>query len=495
MAAELAASLSDGEPCVVCGSAAHPAPAEPVAQSVGEEQERAAAEVEQTAAHERERATAASREADVRLAALRERVAGRTASDLAATLALAAAERDAASSAADLLPPRTDAVAAVEAEVELLRSRLAVVEGERARLTADRKSLRAQIADRTERLMFARGSFPDVLARRTHLLDLAAALDSCAETRSTRLKAEARQAEWESTLADVAGKAGFRSPAEAIDAVRDDAVLTKLANRLAEADNRAAAARAVLAEPELAGVRPDVEIDLTAAETLAMEAAEEAEAAAVMLGAAQRRLRDVNDLADRLHQAWHDLAPVEAEYHSLAGLADVINGRGQNARKMSLRSYVLAARLAEVAVAATRRLQQMSQGRYSFVHSDAAGPRGTRGGLGLDVLDDYSGQVRPAKTLSGGESFLASLSLALGLADVVAAETGGALLDTLFIDEGFGMLDADALDQVMDTLDELRAGGRVVGLVSHVEELRQRIPVRLRVCKARSGSTLELIAD
>jgi exonuclease SbcC len=140
------------------------------------------------------------------------------------------------------------------------------------------------------------------------------------------------------------------------------------------------------------------------------------------------------------------------------------------------------------------RLQQMSQGRYSFVHSDVAGPRGTRGGLGLDVLDDYSGLVRPAKTLSGGESFLASLSLALGLADVVAAETGGALLDTLFIDEGFGTLDADTLDQVMNTLDELRAGGRVVGLVSHVEELRQRIPVQLRVRKARSGSTMELIA-
>lgn len=170
----------------------------------------------------------------------------------------------------------------------------------------------------------------------------------------------------------------------------------------------------------------------------------------------------------------------------------MVNGRGQNNRKMSLRSYVLAARLEEVAEAATHRLRRMSQGRYSFVHSDVAGPRGTRGGLGLDVLDEYSGQQRPAKTLSGGESFLASLSLALGLADVVAAETGGAVLDTLFVDEGFGTLDADTLDLVMDTLDELRAGGRVVGLVSHVEELRSRIPTRLRVRKARTGSTLEI---
>jgi exonuclease SbcC len=137
----------------------------------------------------------------------------------------------------------------------------------------------------------------------------------------------------------------------------------------------------------------------------------------------------------------------------------------------------------------------MSQGRYSFVHSDAAGARGMKGGLGIDVLDDYSGTVRPAKTLSGGESFLASLALALGLADVVAAETGGALLDTLFVDEGFGTLDAETLDIVMNVLDELRAGGRVVGLVSHVEELRQRIPTRLRVRKSRTGSTLELQAS
>src|SRR5439155_26634029 len=106
----------------------------------------------------------------------------------------------------------------------------------------------------------------------------------------------------------------------------------------------------------------------------------------------------------------------------------------------------------------------------------------------------YSGQIRPAKTLSGGETFLASLALALGLADVVAGQSGGTVLDTLFVDEGFGGLDAESLDEVMDTLDELRSGGRVGGLVCHGEELRQRIPTRLRVRKSRTGSVLELTA-
>jgi exonuclease SbcC len=161
---------------------------------------------------------------------------------------------------------------------------------------------------------------------------------------------------------------------------------------------------------------------------------------------------------------------------------------------MTLRAYVLAARLDEVARSASVRLRRMSGGRYSFVFTGDADNRRVRAGLGLRILDDYSGLARSTRTLSGGESFMASLSLALGLADVVAAESGGIPIETLFIDEGFGSLDADTLDLVMDTLDELRAGGRVIGLVSHVAEMRQRIPMRLRVRKIGIASRLELEA-
>jgi exonuclease SbcC len=285
---------------------------------------------------------------------------------------------------------------------------------------------------------------------------------------------------------------GFHDLTEALAAVRPVARTAALERALEEAAAREAGARRVL--EELADVDPEAPVELgpgLAVVDAARQAAESAVAAAVAAG---QRMREVSALAQRLRAAWAELAPREAEFAELAALTDVVNGRGQNTRRMSLRAYVLAAKLAEVALAATARLRRMSHGSYSFVHSDEAGPRGTRGGLGLDVLDDYSGLVRPAKTLSGGETFLASLALALGLADVVAGATGGVLLDTLFVDEGFGGLDADTLDEVMDTLDELRAGGRVVGLVSHVEELRQRIPVRLRVRRSRTGSVLELTA-
>jgi DNA repair protein SbcC/Rad50 len=132
----------------------------------------------------------------------------------------------------------------------------------------------------------------------------------------------------------------------------------------------------------------------------------------------------------------------------------------------------------------------MSSGRYTLHHSVARGVGDRRGGLGLQVHDGWTGDLRDPATLSGGETFYTSLALALGLADVVAHEAGGTEIDTLFVDEGFGTLDADTLDEVMDVLDQLRSGGRAVGIVSHVAELRARVPAQVHVRKTRTGSTL-----
>jgi len=123
-------------------------------------------------------------------------------------------------------------------------------------------------------------------------------------------------------------------------------------------------------------------------------------------------------------------------------------------------------------------------------HSSARGVGEVRGGLSLLVRDEWTGESRDPATLSGGETFVVSLALALGLADVVTREAGGSNIDTLFIDEGFGSLDSDTLDDVMDTLDGLRGGGRVVGIVSHVPEMRTRVVTQLRIRKERSGSSV-----
>jgi len=381
----------------------------------------------------------------------------------------------------------------LEEEAERARERLRDAEKTAAGYEHERATVGARIAERAGRLDAARGEYADVGSRRAYLLDTASRLDDLAEALAGRAGAEQRVAEQWARLDAAIAEAGFAGVDDVRDAARDDAVIERLDQDLADARAREEAQRQILADPELRDVE-DQDVAVGAAADAFTEAKDAVENAVADAHAKRRIAKDVAELAGRLRQAWTELTPAEAEFAELDALTDVVNGRGQNARKMSLRAYVLAARLEEVAVAATARLRRMSDDRFSFVHNDDGERHGKRGGLGLDVLDDYSGQVRPAKTLSGGETFLASLALALGLADVVAAETGGALLDTLFVDEGFGMLDADTLDEVMNTLDELRAGGRVVGLVSHVEELRQRIPTRLRVRKSRTGSTLELIS-
>ena len=148
---------------------------------------------------------------------------------------------------------------------------------------------------------------------------------------------------------------------------------------------------------------------------------------------------------------------------------------------MTLSSFVLAARLEEVAAAASERLLH-DDGRAAtrLAHSDAR-KGNAKAGLSLLACDSWTGVDRDTATLSGGETFLASLALALGLADVVTAEAAGTPMEALFVDEGFGTLDEETLDEVMNVLDGLRAGGRIVGIVSHVTELRQRVPAQVHV--------------
>ncbi|MGW7290932.1 AAA family ATPase [Streptomyces xiamenensis] len=212
--------------------------------------------------------------------------------------------------------------------------------------------------------------------------------------------------------------------------------------------------------------------------------------AAAADSAARTRCRELDTLSARLATQVRALAPVREEAARIARLAGLAAGTAaENTYRMRLETYVLAARLEQVAEAAGSRLYRMSAGRYQLAHSDSKATRG-RSGLGLHVLDAWTGRPRDTATLSGGESFFVSLALALGLADVVAAEAGGQRLDTLFIDEGFGSLDEQSLDEVLDVLDSLREQDRAVGIVSHVPDLRARIPTQLEVIKTARGSTV-----
>lgn len=179
----------------------------------------------------------------------------------------------------------------------------------------------------------------------------------------------------------------------------------------------------------------------------------------------------------------------EKEYGVLGTISDVANGQYPNKYGITLERFILGWLLDEITAAATERLKLMSRGRYYLQRTLDRERKNSAGGLELEVFDSYTGFSRPVTTLSGGESFLASLSLALGLADVVQSYAGGISLDTIFVDEGFGTLDPEALDFAVKTLIDLQKGGRLVGVISHVPELRERIDARLEVTPTEKGST------
>ena len=450
MRAELAAQMTDGSPCPVCGSLEHPDPVDsasfpPVRSDAEDAAFRLAGDAVQ-----------AADEAGSRVAAV-EAVIG----DLVSRLAHAgiACSVDSADAAAAL----TAAARAAQADAE------------------EREAAAARLGDAAAGLAGRQGELDEldelIAADKARLAELT-------EQRAAALaEADAAEARAERHRAELAAQLG--------DAGDLDAAINA-ATRLADALLTAAAVADLLADPDL-----DVTLDPPAPVAEAAEAASSAQqaydAANTAYGTSRHRVEQLALLRPQLEQALAALEPLRERSGQIRHLADLANGTsGANQYKMTLSSFVLAARLEEVAAAASERLLTMTAGRYSLVHSDAR-KGNAKAGLSLLACDAWTGIDRDTATLSGGETFLASLALALGLADVVTAESAGTPMEALFVDEGFGTLDEETLDEVMNVLDGLRAGGRIVGIVSHVSELRQRIPAQVHVRKGRAGSHVEII--
>ncbi|HCB07867.1 MAG TPA: SMC family ATPase [Nocardioides bacterium] len=469
MAAELAGGLAVGASCPVCGSAEHPHPAVVAAGSPDAAAERAAAKAVDIA------------KADEHLAATELR-------DLETALAVAAQ---------DISDRPVDQLRAELAE-------LGVPDGspDTDELTTERARLEAALATRCAQRDLARAEVAAVLAGHDSP-DLAtllryhqgAARTAAEAGRALDALADAARAHEEAaaSLAEALTEHGFASRADAAAAALPPDQVERAVTRLREHDRRLASVTAVLTAADAAEVEaapsPDVEA-LGAAHAAALHELGSARAVAESWAARAVRL---DDLTRRLIDALAQWQPRHDEWRLTAELSAFCEGKSADNRlQMRLSAYVLAYRLSQVVAAANERLAGMSDQRYTLEHTGRAGAGETRGGLSLLVRDDWSGESRDPATLSGGETFVVSLALALGLADVITQEAGGADLDTLFVDEGFGSLDADTLDDVLDTLDALRDGGRVVGVVSHVAEMRDRIPCQLVVTKARGGSTLSV---
>jgi DNA repair protein SbcC/Rad50 len=491
IAAELAGGLVDARPCPVCGSAEHPAPAVDDAEPVSHGAEQHAEEAWRRAEQQRLDRAEELAECDRALAALSTAAGGADPATCEARLrdartGLAEAEESAA---------RTDALAAelehLDDAAEQARHRSRRLDADRVRLAERRAHLTEQHRDLVEKLQASADPSTSLEAQ----LDLArergdrweALREALREHAHAVAARDAATTRLEAAVTD----AGFSDADAAREAAMSHGDLSNAEALLRSRWEQAAQVRAVLDDPRVAeaAARPAVDVaPLAAAVDDAERRRDEAVAHERALAQRAQRLDELHDDLRSAATAWR---PARASLAVAERMATLCAGTAaDNRHKMRLSAYVLAARLEQVVAAANERLVLMSSGRYTLRHSIARGVGDRRGGLGLQVHDGWTGDLRDPATLSGGETFFTSLALALGLADVVTYEAGGTEIGTLFVDEGFGSLDPDTLDEVMDVLDQLRSGGRAVGIVSHVGDLRARVPAQVHVAKTRAGSTL-----
>lgn len=203
------------------------------------------------------------------------------------------------------------------------------------------------------------------------------------------------------------------------------------------------------------------------------------------------RIMNNKSALTEIEKITNDISKDEEKYSVISDISKTANGF--NEERITFERYVLAAYFDEIVAAANIRLIKMAAGRFILKRKEEKGKGTKQEGLELEVFDNYTGKSRHVKTLSGGESFKASLALALGLADVVQAYAGGISLDTMFVDEGFGTLDPESLDNAIECLIDLQKGGRLVGVISHVPELKERIDVRLEITPTKEGSKANFI--
>ena len=489
LAAELAGTLVDDEACPVCGSTSHPAPAMPDGEQVTRHDEAARFE-EMTLARQ-----AVSRaESEVAHA---ERLRGEALArsggiDVPHAKAAASAAREASSAATRAtadhagLAVQLDTLMACAEERRVARERAVAelarldqrIDGYREQLAVARRRLDADVgADvRVEDLV------DDVQSRITACQALLAAVRASEETSRSAAQADAR-------LAKALASSEFDTAESVLDAALPEG---EIANAEALNTSHAADLSAVdrlLTDPVLVAAAAEPAPDLAGLVEFSDSCAEAAGEAVTVATNAERRHARLEALAADLENGVTELVPLRAASDLADDVAGLCTGSSpDNATKTALSHYVLAARLSQVVAAANLRLESIGGGRFQLEHTMVRSAGDTRGGLGLVVRDTYTDRGRDPATLSGGETFYVSLSLALGLADVVTNEAGGAELSTLFVDEGFGALDEETRDEVLDELDALRSGGRSIGLVSHLSELRSRFPVQLRLVAAKGGS-------
>ncbi|MFC5529386.1 AAA family ATPase [Cohnella yongneupensis] len=513
----LALHLHDGLACPVCGSEEHPHKAPAAVNIPSREQIQALKEqlrvAEQVLSEAAAQAAASAELRGSKVAAMDELGLSDA---IPWTEQLAQAEASGKALRAD-----KDKLEALEREVEPLKTSLEQAEQAHEKLTADRERLQEKLhritLDRSTkqslleselgrvpedvrtpaRLEARIGETAALLKRLTDAWEeaqqalqrmqtrVAVERANAAQQRSQLEEAEQQRAATARRFADELAKSGFADDAEAYAAAK-----------LAEPERAARLQRIEAFRASLAALVQQIEElerELAGREAPALEALHEAiaalkaqaEGAVAELHAAQRHKQEAERLLAAIAKSHAQFNELELQHQSVSDIYQML--KGDNALKISFERYILIEFLEQILLAANVRLQELSGGQFLLQRSDRLETRGKQSGLGLDVFDAYTGQNRDVKSMSGGEKFNASLCLALGMTDVIQAYQGGVSIEMMFIDEGFGSLDEESLGKAIQTLVDLQRAGRMIGVISHVQELKQAFPAVLEVSKTKDG--------
>lgn len=497
IAAELAADLGTNEPCPVCGSTTHPAPAKPGPSDVSQTWVDEANERLEGALANLRTATDALAVSERELAVAHSSSANATVKDCQAVLDAARDALSAARVQQGELVALLEELQGAEARFARISSEMTALKQEIAALNETVTMQALEIDQINQRVEVARGQHATV-GHRIATLDISiATLREIAQTRAALATSESAVADnrkaWERALesSPLKDENAFEQACGRLDELDD------LSTQLEHYNAEHRFVTESLAKADYSEIDPLASpIDVSPLAQCLTEKETLLSVATQALGLRKERFESVVRHAKLVREQLAAVGSVIDETEALIHLADIANANStENLLRIPLPTYVLVTRFKEVLSAANERLATMSDGRYCIEYLEDRESHGRKSGLGISILDRHTEKLRPAGDLSGGETFYTSLALALGLADVVVQEAGGVELGTLFIDEGFGTLDPATLDSVLAEIGRLRTGGRTVGLVSHVDELKQRISERIEVRRSGPGtSSLTVIA-
>ena len=376
-------------------------------------------------------------------------------------------------------------IGSVQAKIDSLSESLPTTDLELWRkqvtsLSSEIKEYDAQLTVATKQLEEARGQLS---AKRGRLETLSS------QVKEERKNLELLYEEYTQSLQSVS-----LSEIDFVEALNDFNVLEDFKSKLYDLEETFSTAQAVY-DAALKTTESVVKPSDTVSDEVYDAAVERRDTLVGNLAAWDKESKHIETTLSSLEELESSMGEARNKVEFLGRLNDLANGGEQGFKNVTFERYVLGAILDEVVYAANLRLQKMSRSRYSLERSDYTGGGRGKQGLDLAVMDAFTGQSRPANTLSGGETFLASMALALGLADVIQSYAGGIHMDTMFIDEGFGTLDPDTLELAMETLVQLQSSGRLIGMISHVPELKTRIPAHLEVTRGDEGSTAKFVIN